>query len=274
MRSFGYLEGRDFGFEARYADGDTTRLFPLAADLVRLKPDVIVAGPTIAVLALRKATATIPIVGVNLTNAVGSGLILSETRSGTNVTGSLIHLEGNADELLEVARSLEPSVSAASIFVDVGNPLSVKRREAAVAATTKFGLQLVPVEVQTAEDIGRAFQALQRAHVKVVIVGPDCLYLTMRQQIAAYALASKILTINYFREAVEAGGALAYGIDLHASYARAAHFAIEILNGQKPSDLPVDRPPKSKLWINQTTVQAIGLTIPATLLSRAAEVVE
>jgi putative ABC transport system substrate-binding protein len=96
----------------------------------------------------------------------------------------------------------------------------------------------------------------------------------MRRQIAAYALASKILTLNYFREAVEAGGGLAYGIDLHAIYARAAHFAIKILNGQKPAGLPVDPPPESKLWINQTTAQAIGLTIPAMLLLRAAEVVE
>jgi putative ABC transport system substrate-binding protein len=274
MRGFGYLEGRDFGFEARYANEDVTLLSRLADDLVRLQPDVIVAGPTAPVLALKQATSTLPIVGVNLSNPVGLGLIASESRPGTNVTGILVNSEGMAVELLEIARSLIPAVSAIGIFVNVSNSSSVKFQQEVHAAGAKFGLRLVPVEVQHVDDIARAFQTLQREGAKLAMIGGDCLYLTIRRQIAAYALAARTPTIHYFREAVEAGGLLAYGIDLHASYARAAYFVHKILNGEKPADLPVDSSPKLKLVINHTIAQAIGLTIPPKLLTRADEVIE
>ena len=274
MRSLGYLEGRDFGLEARYANDDLSRLPSLADELVRLKPDVIVAGPTVSALAVRHATTTIPIVGVNLTDPIGSGLIASEARPGTNVTGSLLRLEGLAGKLVEIARDLEPSVSVVGIFANVSNPSSAKQQQEAISSATRLGLRVILAEVRKVEDIGPAFQTFLREGAKAVIIGPDFLYLATRRQIAAHALVSRIPTIHCFREEVEAGGLLSYGIDLRASYARAANFVVKILNGEKPADLPIELPTKLLLVINRTTAEAIELTIPPMLLARADEVIE
>jgi putative tryptophan/tyrosine transport system substrate-binding protein len=271
MQEKGYLDGRDYVLESRYADGDLARLPLLAEELVRLKPDVIVAGTTPAALAAKQATANIPIVGVNLVDPVGAGLVNSEARPGTNVTGTLHYLPGLTGKQVELARDLVPGATKIGVLGNATNPTFNSEAESAAA---KMGLGFLMLEVRTADEIGPAFQTFVQEHTNVVCILRDSLFLAVRQQIAAFALVSRLPTIYGFREHVESGGLLSYGIDLRASYVRIAFYVDKILKGEKPADLPVEFPTKLELVINLTTAKALGLTVPPALLSRADEVIE
>ena len=274
MRELGYLEGRDYGVEDRYADGDASRLPSLAEELVRLKPDVIVAPTTPGVLATKQATASIPIVGVNLTDPVGFGLVKSEARPGGNVTGILYRLEGMTEKQVEIALDLMPGTSKVGILVDVDNPSNAGQLREVEAATGKLGVSTVPVDVRTVDKIGAAIQRFVRERVSVVIVLAAARFLDARRRIASFALASRLPTVFNFREEVEDGGLISYGIELRQNFRRAAYFVDRILKGAKPNDLPIEFPTKVELVVNVTTAEAIGLTIPPTLLARADEVIE
>jgi putative tryptophan/tyrosine transport system substrate-binding protein len=274
MRELGYLEGRDYGFEDRYADGDVSRMPSLAEELVRLKPDVIVASATAGALAAKQASTSIPIVGVNLTDPVNFGLVASEARPGTNVTGILSQLEGMAGKQVEIALDLMPGTSKVGVLVDVDNPSNVVQLREVEAATGKLGVSTVPVDVRTVDKIGAAIQRFVRERVSVVIVLAAARFLDARRRIASFALASRLPTVSTFREHVEDGGLISYGIDVRQNYRRAAYFVDRVLKGEKPGDLPVEFPTKVELVVNVTTAEAIGLTIPPTLLARADEVIE
>ena len=274
MRELGYLEGRDYGFEDRYADGDVSRMPSLAEELVRLKPDVIVASATAGALAAKQASTSIPIVGVNLTDPVNFGLVASEARPGTNVTGILAQLEGMAGKQVEIALDLMPGTSKVGVLVDVDNPSNVVQLREVEAATGKLGVSTVPVDVRTVDKIGAAIQRFVRERVSVVIVLAAARFLDARRRIASFALASRLPTVSTFREHVEDGGLISYGIDVRQNYRRAAYFVDRVLKGEKPGDLPVQFPTKVELVVNVTTAEAIGLTIPPTLLARADEVIE
>jgi putative ABC transport system substrate-binding protein len=274
MRELGYLEGRDYGLEERYADGDVTRLPLLAKDLVRLEPTLIVAGTTSAALAAKQATTSIPVVGVNLTDPIGMGLVANEARPGANVTGILFRVEGLTSKQIEIARELLPS--AAKIGV-LRNPVNVtdrsQWREAELAAA-KVGVSLAPVEVRAGDEIGRAFQRFVQDRADIVAILADPMLTGMRRQIGAFALAAHLPTVNVFREHVEDGGMISYGVDLRRNYYRAAAYVDKILKGARPGDLPVEFPTKLDLVINLATARALGLTVPPSLLARADEVIE
>jgi ABC-type uncharacterized transport system substrate-binding protein len=274
MRELGYLEGRDYGLEERYADGDVTRLPLLAKDLVRLEPTLIVAGTTSAALAAKQATTSIPVVGVNLTDPIGMGLVANEARPGANVTGILFRVEGLTSKQIEIARELLPS--AAKIGV-LRNPVNVtdrsQWREAELAAA-KVGVSLAPVEVRAGDEIGGAFQRFVQDRADIVAILADPMLTGMRRQIGAFALAAHLPTVNVFREHVEDGGMISYGVDLRRNYYRAAAYVDKILKGARPGDLPVEFPTKLDLVINLATARALGLTIPPSLLARADEVIE
>ena len=274
MRELGYLEGRDYGFLDRYADGDASRLPSLAEELVRLKPDVIVATTTPGAVAAKQATATIPIVGVNLTDPFGFGLVTSEAHPGTNVTGVLFRLEGMAGKQVEIALDLMPGMSKAGVLVDVDNPSNAVQLREVEAATGKSGVSALPVDVHTVDKIGAAIQTFVRERASVVIVLAAARFLDVRRRIASFALASRLPTVFNFREEVEDGGLISYGIELRQNFRRAAYFVDRILKGAKPNDLPIEFPTKVELVVNVTTAEAIGLTIPPTLLARADEVIE
>jgi putative ABC transport system substrate-binding protein len=274
MRELGYIEGRDHVYQDRYADGDFTRLPLLAEELVRLKPDVIVAGAVAAALAAKRATDSIPIVGINLTDPVGAGLAASEARPGTNVTGTIVRLEGLTGKQVEIARDLMPGVSRIGVLNNVNNPASVAQLRDAEVTASKLRLRLVPVEIRTVDEVAPAFQKLLREHGTVVLVPGDAAFLAWRRRIAAFSLASRLPSVFSFREHVEAGGLISYGIDLRASYRRAAFYVDKILKGQKPADLPIEFPTKVGLVINVATATALGLSIPPILLARADEVIE
>jgi putative ABC transport system substrate-binding protein len=274
MRELGYLEGRDYGLEERYADGDVTRLPLLAKDLVRLEPTLIVAGTTSAALAAKQATTSIPVVGVNLTDPIGMGLVANEARPGANVTGILFRVEGLTSKQIEIARELLPS--AAKIGV-LRNPVNVtdrsQWREAELAAA-KVGVSLAPVEVRAGDEIGGAFQRFVQDRADIVAILADPMLTGMRRQIGAFALAAHLPTVNVFREHVEDGGMISYGVDLRRNYYRAAAYVDKILKGARPGDLPVEFPTKLDLVINLATARALGLTVPPSLLARADEVIE
>jgi putative ABC transport system substrate-binding protein len=274
MRELGYLEGRDYGVEDRYADGDASRLPLLAEELVKLKPDVILAGTTPGVLAAKQATASIPIVGVNLTDPVGFGLVASEARPGTNVTGILYRLEGMAEKQVEVALDLIPGASNLGILVDVNNPSNMLQRREVEAAAGKSGVSVARVDVRTVDDIGAAIQTFVRERASIVVVLASAMFVNARRQIATFALASRLPTIYSFREHVGDGGLISYGVDLRQNYRRGAYFVDRILKGEKPGNLPVEFPTKVELVVNVTTAKAIGLEVPPALLARADEVIE
>jgi putative ABC transport system substrate-binding protein len=274
MQDFGYVEGRDYEVENRYADSDASRLPLLAEELVRLKPDVIVASTTNGALATKQATASIPIVGVNLTNPVGFGLIVSEAHPGTNVTGILFRLEGLTAKQVEIALDLMPGASNMGILVDVDNPANMLQRREVESAAGKLGVSITAADVRTVEEAGAAIQTLVRERASIVVVLASAMLLNARRQIASFALASRLPTVFNFREHVEDGGLISYGIDLRQNYRRGAYFVDRILKGEKPGELPIEFPTKVELVVNATTAKAIGLTIPPTLLARADEVIE
>jgi putative tryptophan/tyrosine transport system substrate-binding protein len=274
MQDFGYVEGRDYGVENRYADGDASRLPLLAEELVRLKPDVIVASTTNGALATKQATASIPIVGVNLTDPVGFGLIVSEAHPGTNVTGILFRLEGLTAKQVEIALDLMPGANNMGILVDVDNPANMLQRREVESAAGKLGVSITAADVRTVEEAGAAIQTLVRERASIVVVLASAMLLNARRQIASFALASRLPTVFNFREHVEDGGLISYGIDLRQNYRRGAYFVDRILKGERPGDLPIEFPTKVELVVNATTARAIGLTIPPTLLARADEVIE
>jgi putative ABC transport system substrate-binding protein len=282
MRELGYLEGRDYRVEDRYGDGDASRLPLLAEELVRLKPDVIVAATTPGVLAAKQATASIPIVGVNMTDPVGFGLVTSEARPGANVTGVLFRLEGLTGKQVEIALDLMPGTSKIGILAastllrpwDVDNPANKVQRHEIEAAAGKSGVSIASVDVRTVDEIDTAIQTFVREHASIVIVLAAGMFVNARRRIASFALASRLPTVYNFREHVEDGGLISYGVDLHQNYRRSAYFVDKILKGVKPGDLPVEFPTKVELVVNVTTAKAIGVTIPPTLLARADEVIE
>jgi putative ABC transport system substrate-binding protein len=274
MRELGYLENRDYVLEARYADGDQARLPLLAEELIRLKPDLIVASTMAATLASQHATTSIPIVGVTLVDPVGMGLVTSEARPGSNVTGTLFSVEGMAGKRVEIARDVLPSVTKIGYLLYANAPTNEVTLREAEPAAAKLGVSLAPVEVRTADEVGAAFQTFLRERASIVIVSADPMLAGARRRVAAVALVSRLPTVYFIREAVEDGGLISYGTDLRQNFRRAAYYADRILKGAKPADLPIEFPTKLEIVINLAIAKALGIEIPPTLLARADEVIE
>src|SRR5215472_4584467 len=274
MRALGYTEGRDFEMEYRWAGGYLERVPALAEESVRRGSDVIVVGNPQATVVAKDATKTIPIVGALLDDPVGLGLIKSDAKPGGNVTGLLSSLPGLPAKQLELARDLIPGATRIGLLVNPTNVSDLNQRREMETATAAMAVTLIPVETRTPGDLDPVFPALARERVDVVIALRDPLFFTQRRTIAAAALAARLPTIYAFREAVDDGGLISYGIDLSQNYRRAADYVVKILKGAKPGDLPVEFPTKLELVINLPTAKALGLTVPPTLLARADEVIE
>jgi putative ABC transport system substrate-binding protein len=274
MRERGYLERRDYNLEERYAEGNLARLPALAEELVRLRPDVIVAGTTAGALAVKKITSSIPIVGNSMTDPVGMGLAKSEARPGGNVTGTVIGLSGLPGKQLETGLGFVAGAKKAGVLVNPGNPATLIYQRDLESGAAKLGVNLEIAEMRSAADIGSAFQTLLRERVLILLVAPDAMFVAARRQIAAFALVARLPSVFYLREHVEVGGLVSYGIDLTAMYHRAAYYVDRILKGEKPADLPIEFLSKPELVINLATAKAIGLTVPPSMLARADDVIE
>jgi putative ABC transport system substrate-binding protein len=274
MRTVGRDEGRNVRFEYRFADGYLDRLPGLAAELLLLKPDVIVSSPLPANLAAQRATSVIPIVMANGADPVGFGLVASLSRPGANVTGLANFAEVLASKQLDLLNELLPRLSRVAMLVNVSNLLHVPQVHEMQAATYSAKVDLVTVELRAPPDLNGAFATLTGANIDALLVPPDTLFLQMRKQIAELAVARHLPAIYGFREHVLDGGLMSYGPDLAMNFYRAAMYVDRILKGAKPADLPVEQPNKIELLINNKAAKAIGIVIPDSVLARADEVIE
>jgi ABC-type uncharacterized transport system substrate-binding protein len=248
------------------------RLAGLADELVRLAPEVIVTGSAAAAVAAKRATSSIPIVTVFTADPVGTGLAASLARPGGNITGLSNIMEDTAGKELELLRSVAPQATRIAILINPGNPAHAKELQGAREGASALGAGLLPLEIRAPGEIDSAFAAMKSAHGLVVLADP--LFFAERSRIADLAARQKLPAIYGFREFVTAGGLMSYGPDLKASFQRAAAYVDKILKGTKPADLPFEQPTKVELVINLKAANAMGLTIPQSLLARADEVIE
>jgi len=274
MREFGHVEGRDFDLADRYAEGHLERLSALADEVVRLKANLLVAGSMPALFAAQQASKTIPIIGVSLVDPVGLGLAASEARPGGQVTGTLSSIEGLPGKQLALAIEVIPNVSRVGLLINPRNQGHAMLQQGAQTAAAALSRSVVPAEASSSGDLNSAFEVLARERVDLVMVLPDPIFNSANGRIAVLAAAKRLPTMNAFREYVEAGGTMSYGVSLGANWHRAAYFADRILKGNKLGDLPIELPTKLELVINLSTARAIGISIAEHILQRADEVIE
>jgi putative ABC transport system substrate-binding protein len=272
LRELGWIEGRTVAIQYRWAEGRSERLAEIAAELVRLKVDVIVTGGNAAVAATQ-ASSVVPIVFALADDPVGMGLITSLARPGGNVTGLSMQAADLAGKRLELLGEVVPGLRRLAIMANVDYPTAVLEMGGVRAAAGRLGLDVAAVEIRRAEDIAPAFEALKSRAQALYVVG-DALVMTHRVRINTLALAARLPTIYSFREYVEGGGLMSYGPNLPNLFRRAADYVDKILRGAKPGDIPVEQATKYDLVFNLTTAKALGLTIPESFLLRADEVIE
>jgi putative ABC transport system substrate-binding protein len=273
LRELGWIENRTVAIEYRWAEGRPERFAEIAAEFVRLEVNVIVTPATAAVVAVKQATSIIPIVFGAAGDPVGTGLVASLARPGGNVTGLSIQTPDLAGKRLELLREVVPGLRRLAILANVGGPSVVLDMREVQATARTLGLDVITSEIQRAEDIVPAFEALNgRADALYVCIDP--LVIAHRIRINTLALAGRLPTMHGLREYVEAGGLMSYGPNVPDLFRRAADYVDKILRGTKPADIPVEQPIKFDLIINLTTAKALGLKIPESLLLRADEVIE
>jgi putative tryptophan/tyrosine transport system substrate-binding protein len=274
MRERGYTHGQDFILAYRYAEGRADRMPGLVAELLELGPDVFVAPTTFQGIAARKATTTVPIVIPVFADPVGSGLAVSEARPGGNVTGIAPYVKGLPAKQLELAKEIVPDAKRIGLLDDVTDPKSGPQRREIEAAAQSLNVAIVTAEARTTDDIRPAFQTFATEHTDVVIVEQSNMLISASTQIAEAAAAKKLPAVYGYREHIEAGGLISYGIDLNGCFHRAAYYVDRILKGAKPADLPVEFPTRLELVINIKVAKSLNVEIPPTLLARADEVIE
>jgi putative ABC transport system substrate-binding protein len=275
LRELGYVEGRNVVFEHRFADGRLERMPDLAAEMVRIQLDVIVASNP-QVVAVKQATTTIPIVMVSVPDPVDRGLIASLARPGGNITGlSLTATTEHWGKRLQLLREISPRVSRVAALWAPSVPGRAADLQRTEEAARQLRLTLLPVPVRDADDIENSLGVMAKARAEaLIVVGADSFTLNGRHVITARAARLRLPAIYPLREFVEAGGLLSYDASLREQFRRAATYVDKILKGAKPGDLPVEQPTKFELVINLKTAKALGLTIPPSLLQRADQVIE
>jgi len=274
MRDLGYVEGKHFVIEARYADGKTERLPDLAAELVRSKVDVIVATGTPLYQALQKATKTIPIVITTSPDPVRDGFAASLARPGGNFTGLSSNNAEAIPKHVELLMTAVPRLSRIAVLRNPDNVGSFPQLKSIQAAAQKTGLQVLPVDARTPDGIERGFSTMAKERAEAVIIPGDTFFLQQVRQIAELALKHRLPSTYVTREYAEAGGFMSYGQNITENFRRAATYVDKILKGAKPGELPIEQPTIFELVINRKTARAIGLTIPQELLLRADRVIE
>jgi len=272
MRELGYVEGGNIDVAYRFADGHLELLPSLAEELIQLTPRVIVAAVTPAAVAARRLTQTIPIVCPILADPIDLGLISSMSRPGGNVTGLMSRIDDLIGKQIELAAQLVPALVRLGLIVNVASS-DIARREVE-SAGKRLGVKLVSAEVREPNDLDTAFELLSNEHVQAVVVLGDAMLFQERERVAELAAAARLPAVYGFRDHVDAGGLISYGVNYAENFRRAAIYVVKILKGAKPSDLPVEFPNKLELIINLKTAKALGLDISPTLLARADEVIE
>jgi len=274
MRELGYVEGRNLIVEYRWAARKEERLPELAAELVRLKVEVIVTAAAPAIEAAKRATSTIPIVMATAADPVGSGLVASLARPGGNVTGLSALSTDLAGKRLQLARELVPTATRVAVLAHHGTSATRLFLEEMRTAAQQMEVQLVVQEVQAADDLPGAFAAMQRERAQALVVQITPFSADNARRIVELAAQHRLPAMYDVRSFVDAGGLVSYGPSLPEMFRRAAFYVDRILKGAKPADLPIEQPTKFEMVINLKTAKALGLTIPQSLLARADQVIQ
>src|SRR5437867_252174 len=274
LHQLGYIEGQNVHVEYRYAAGEVGRLPELAAELVSLNLNVIVAANTQSIDATRRATKTIPIVFPLTFDPVASGFVASLARPGGNLTGLTTLNQEVAGKRVELLKEVMPRISRVAVLRDPTNSGSLFALKETEAAANHLGIRLHILEVRSADELEGAIQAATRERAGSLIVIPDNLFVRRKGQIVDHVMKSRLPTMFGESESVEAGGLMYYGANLPDLFRRAATYVDKILKGAKPADLPVEQPTKFEFVINLKTAKQIGLTIPPNVLARADKVIK
>ena len=274
LRDLGYVEGRTIVIEYRWAEGKPDRMRELAEELVRLKVDVIIAPSSVYVGAAKRATTTIPIIFMSHADPIGSGHVASLARPGGNITGlSLMMTETNA-KLLELFKEAVPGLARVAVLWDPATPSHGPGLNAVEVAGRALGLRLQTVPVRSATEFDSAFSAIIRERAGGVLVLSTPLFIAEARRLAELAMTHKLPSMFGPRAHAEAGGLLSFGPDRADLWRRGALYVDKILKGVKPADLPVQQPTKFEFVINLKAAKLLGLTIPASVLARADEVIQ
>jgi putative tryptophan/tyrosine transport system substrate-binding protein len=273
LRELGWIEGQNLAIEFRWAAGQVDRLPALAAELVALPVTLIVTDSTAAALAAQHATHTIPIIMATVADPIGSGLVASLAHPGGNVTGLSLLASGLSAKRLELLKDVVPGLHRVAVLLNAADPGSAPSWQDTESAARALGLQLYPLKVRGPDEFAEAFAAATREGVDGLIPLADAMLFQHRAQIVALAAQSRLPAMYEAKGFTEVGGLMAYGPSIPAQYRRVAYYVDRILKGAKPADLPVEQPMHFELVINLKTAQALGLTIPPTLLFQADEVI-
>jgi putative ABC transport system substrate-binding protein len=274
LRDLGYVEGQNITIEFRSSEAKYERLPDLAAELVRLKVDVIVAPADENVVVAKQATRTIPIVMAGSGDPVGGGLVASLAQPGGNVTGLSLSAPELAGKQLQLLKETVPRVSRVAVLLNPTNRAGHSLLGEAKVAAQSLRVQLQILEARRPDEFQSVFAAMARERAGALLVFPDGMFLLQRTRITDFAAKSSLPAMYGRREFVDAGGLMSYASSLGYNLRRAAAYVDKILKGAKPGDLPIEQPTKFELVINLKTAKALGLTIPPSLLARADQVIE
>jgi ABC-type uncharacterized transport system substrate-binding protein len=274
LRQFGYVEGKNIAIEWRWAGGSAEQFPELAAELVRLKVEVIVAANNPAVAAAQTATRTIPVVMVLATDPVRLGVVTALARPAGNITGLTIQTPELAGKRLELLKETVPNLTRVAVLWDPTEPGRRQLVKETEVAAPKLGLHIQTLEARDVRDVRSAFMAMARERVGAVLVYGSSMLAAQRAAVAELAAKNRLPTMCAASEWMDVGFVMSYGASLNDMYRRAPYFVDRILKGAKPGDLPVEQPTKFELVLNLKTAKALGLTIPPSLLLRADQVIE
>jgi putative tryptophan/tyrosine transport system substrate-binding protein len=274
LRDVGLVEGRTVLTEWRSAEGRYERLPGLAAELVRLSVDVLIAHPTVAVQAARRATTTIPIVMPASADPVGAGLVESLARPGGNVTGSTFISSEITGKRLELLKEMQPHATSVAVVANPDNPATALQLRQAKTAAAVLGLRLQLIEVRAGTQLDAAFAALLHERADALSVIDDPMLGSKRVDIVKRVATARLPAMYGWRDWVDAGGLMSLGANVDEMFRQAGSYVDKILKGAKPAELPVEQPTKFELVINLKTAKALGLTIPPSLLVRADQIIE
>jgi putative tryptophan/tyrosine transport system substrate-binding protein len=274
MRNLGYVEGKNLAIEWRFADGNYGRVPGLAAELVSLNPEVIVTHFSVGVQAAQRATKTIPIVSVALSDPVASGFAAGLSHPEGNITGLTLVVADIVPKQIEFLRAMLPKMTRLAFLVNPARPSSSDNVKSAQDAGQRLGINVTVIEARDPEEVDRGFAAMVRGRAEAVIVNIDAAFAGLRQQIIGLAAKHRLPSVFYYREDTQAGGLMSYGQNLKDSYLRIAVYVDKILKGAKPADLPIEQPTKIHLAINLKTAKALGIRVSKELVFRADEVIE
>ena len=274
LRELGYVEGQSIALDVRWSEGRLEGMPELVAELVRLKVDVMVVASTAGALAAKKATTTIPIVMVLVSDAVGSGLVASLARPGGNLTGLSLMTPELQGKRLQLLKEVLPKVSRVAILTNPGNPIHAVFLQETQEAARKLRVQLQAVEVRRPEDFGGAFGTATRGRAGALLVFDDALFNGYHTAIVALAARGRLPAMYGPRHLPDAGGLMSYGPNWPDEFRRSATYVDKILKGRKPADLPVEQPTRFEFVINMKTAKALGIKFPASIMVRADQVIQ